>query len=79
MNIKILGPGCPRCQNLERKVRNLVEEHKLNVEIEKVTDIDTMISYGMMMSPGLVVNGVLKSSGIIPRDNQLLAWLGEGA
>lgn len=77
MNVKILGPGCPRCENLERKVRNLVEEHQLNVEVEKVTDIDAMISYGMMMSPGLVVDGELKSSGTVPKDKQLLAWFTE--
>lgn len=75
MNVKILGPGCPRCENLERKVRNLAMEHQLALEIEKITDIDSMISYGMMMSPGLVIDGELKSSGTVPKDKQLLEWL----
>lgn len=75
MNVKILGPGCPRCEKLERKVRNLAAEHQLPLDIEKVTDIDAMQSYGIMMTPGLVIDGEVKSSGTIPKDKQLVAWL----
>lgn len=77
MVIKILGPGCTRCDALERKVRELVSQHGINAEIEKVTDIWEMIGYGIARTPGLVINEKLISSGIIPGTDQLLRWLKE--
>ncbi len=75
--IKILGTGCKKCQTLETKVRNLVTENGIEAEVEKVTDINKMMDYGIMMTPGLVINEVVKSTGIIPKDAQMLEWLSE--
>jgi small redox-active disulfide protein 2 len=75
MKVQILGAGCSKCKALEQKVRQLNDTHKLNLEIEKVTDLQEIIKYGIMMTPGLVIDGVIKSSGSIPKDDQLLAWL----
>ncbi|HEY5123280.1 MAG TPA: thioredoxin family protein [Ignavibacteria bacterium] len=77
MNIKILGVGCSRCKKLEQQVRDLVAKNNINTEIEKVTDIQDMIKYGIMSTPGLVINEKLKSSGIIPKDEQILNWIKE--
>jgi small redox-active disulfide protein 2 len=77
MKVQILGSGCAKCKALEQKVRNMNDTHRLNLEIEKITDLQEMMHYGIMMTPGLVVDGVLKSSGNIPKDEQLLAWLRE--
>ena len=75
--VKILGTGCKKCQNLENKVRELVALNNISATIEKVTDIQEMMAYGIMMTPGLVINEKVKSSGIIPKDEQILTWLKE--
>lgn len=75
MNVKILGSGCSKCKSLEQKVRQLDEAHQLHLEIEKVTDLKEIMQYGVMMTPGLVINGILKSFGSVPKDEQLLQWL----
>jgi small redox-active disulfide protein 2 len=75
MKIQILGAGCTKCKTLEQKVRLLNEKHSLNLEIEKITDLQEIMKYGIMMTPGLVVDGIVKSAGSIPKDDQLLAWI----
>jgi small redox-active disulfide protein 2 len=77
MKVAILGSGCSRCKALEQKVRKLDEAHQLHLDIEKVTDIKEIMQYGVLMTPGLVIDGVLKSYGTIPKDDQLLQWLKE--
>jgi len=74
MKVQILGAGCAKCKNLEQKVRSLNEAHHLNLEIEKVTDLQEIIKYGILSTPGLVIDGTVKSSGSIPKDEQLLTW-----
>jgi small redox-active disulfide protein 2 len=77
MVIKILGTGCARCKNLEQKVKEVVGSNNISAEIEKVTEIADIMKYGIMMTPGLVINEVVKSSGTIPSDEQILQWLKE--
>ncbi len=77
MEIKILGTGCKKCNLLETKVRELVEKNNINAVIEKVTDIQVMIGYGILSTPGLVINEKLMCSGIIPKEDQLLNWIKE--
>jgi small redox-active disulfide protein 2 len=77
MNIKILGIGCPRCRRLEEKVKDIVQQNNITADVEKITDVQDMIKYGIMMTPGLVINEKLKSSGNIPKDEQILAWIKE--
>lgn len=75
MIVKILGTGCKKCQNLEAKVREVVQQNNINAEVEKVTDLSAMMSYGIMMTPGLVIDEKVKSYGTIPEDDQILSWL----
>ena len=75
ITVKILGSGCKRCQTLETRVRELVALNKIDGTVEKVTDINQMMNYGIMMTPGLVINETVMSTGIIPKDDQLLEWL----
>ena len=77
LSVKILGPGCSKCKTLEAKVRNIVINNNIQAEITKVEDINDMMSYGIMMTPALVVNETVKSYGIIPKDEQILNWLKE--
>ncbi|HCW76438.1 MAG TPA: thioredoxin family protein [Candidatus Marinimicrobia bacterium] len=76
MEVKILGSGCSKCINLERKVRQLVEEnHFSEIQVIKVSDLTEMLNYGIMMTPGLIIDGVVKSIGTVPADKKLVSWL----
>lgn len=77
MVIKILGTGCPRCKKLEDQVRKILNENKIDAEIVKIIQIDEMMEYGIMVTPGLVINEKLKSSGILPKEEQILEWIRE--
>lgn len=77
ITVKVLGSGCKRCLNLEAKVKELISVNNIDAVVEKVTDIKEMMNYGIMMTPGLVVNEQVKSYGIIPKDDQILNWLKE--
>lgn len=72
MEVKILGTGCSKCKTLDNKVRELVNEHNIDATVEYVTDISAMLDAGIMMTPGLVINGKVKSFGIVPKEAQLL-------
>lgn len=67
MDIKVLGTGCARCKTLEQTTRKAVEELGLTADIEKVEDIQKIMEYGIMRTPGLVVNGKVVLSGQIPK------------
>ncbi|MFC2103675.1 thioredoxin family protein [Bacteroidota bacterium] len=75
ISVKILGTGCKKCQTLESKVRDVVETNNIEAAVEKVTDIQEMVRYGIMMTPGLIINEKVKSFGTIPKDDQILNWL----
>ena len=63
MKIQILGVGCPKCKTLLANVEAAVQELKLEAEIEKVTEIQEIVSFGIMSTPGLAVNGKVLSAG----------------
>ena len=63
MKIEILGTGCPKCKKLAQNVEGAVKELNVDAEILKVTDINDIMSYDVMMTPGLVIDGAVKSSG----------------
>jgi len=75
MDVKVLGTNCSKCKRLEGKLRELVEANNINANVTKVTEIDEMLNYGIMMTPGLVINEEVKSVGIVPKDDQLIKWL----
>ena len=72
MNIKVLGPGCVNCTNLEERVKEAVNQLDMDASIEKVTDYAIMMQYGMMGSPGLVINNKLVSSGKVLSVKQVI-------
>lgn len=77
LDIKVLGPGCANCIKLENLVKEVVSESNLSANVEKVTDRDKFMDYGVMITPGLVVNGKVLSSGKIPTKSTLEHWLKE--
>ena len=75
LNIKVLGSGCTNCINLEKLCREVISENNIEAEIEKVTDYKDIMSYGIMSTPGLVVNGKVIHSGKLPTKSTLAHWL----
>jgi len=66
MTIKVLGPGCVNCKTLERRALEALQELNLEVSVEKVEDYDGIVSYGIMRTPGLVINEKLVWQGGVP-------------
>jgi small redox-active disulfide protein 2 len=69
--IKILGTGCPKCRKLLEQTELAVRELGLECDIEKVTDIGRITAYGVMMTPALVVDGMVKTMGKVPSPDEL--------
>lgn len=63
LRIKILGTGCPKCIRLQENVEKAVQEMNIDAQIEKVTELDKILSYGIMATPGLVINEKVVSFG----------------
>lgn len=76
MIIKILGPGCRNCANLERVTRQAIEDLGLDATVEKVTDYPTIVGYGVMATPALVVDERVLSSGRVPTFGEVRELLG---
>lgn len=75
MIIKILGSGCPNCIKLEKTVKEAVKELKLEAEVGKVTDYAEIVSYGVMSTPALVVDGKVIFSGKVPNLQKVIEYL----
>ena len=75
MEIKVLGPGCPKCQQTEERVREAVAEAGIDAKIEKVTDVMEISRHGVFMTPAVVVDGQVKSVGKVPQKDEIKAWL----
>jgi small redox-active disulfide protein 2 len=75
MKIKVLGPGCANCVNLERATREAVAGLGIEAEIEKVTDYPTIVGYGVMRTPALVVDETVVLSGRVPTASQVAELL----
>ncbi|MEZ4809074.1 MAG: thioredoxin family protein [Allomuricauda sp.] len=73
--IKVLGTGCPKCQNLTRVVKDVVDENQIEASIEKVEDIVDIMNYNVMMTPALVIDDQIVAKGRIPSKEEVLAWL----
>jgi small redox-active disulfide protein 2 len=71
MNIKVLGPGCMNCQTLEKRTKEAVKNLNVEAEIEKVTDTKQITSYGIMLTPGLIVDGKIVVQGKVPTVEQI--------
>ena len=76
MDIKVLGPGCPKCQQAEKIVKDAVAESGVDASVEKVTDTLAIAEYGVFGTPAVVVDGEVKSVGKIPKKEDVIAWIG---
>lgn len=71
MEIKVLGTGCSTCKTLEKNVYNALAEMNMDANVEKVEDFQKIISYGVMRTPSLVINGKVVLSGSMPTLKEL--------
>ena len=73
--IQVVGSGCPTCEKLEAMCREVVEENSVDAKIEKVTDINTFADLGIFLTPGLLINGTIVSSGKLPSKSDIENWI----
>jgi small redox-active disulfide protein 2 len=79
MKLQILGTGCAKCNALTQATEQAAQSLGLPYELEKVTDLNQIMSFGVMMTPALVVNGKVKVSGKVPNVNELKSLLQSAA
>ena len=75
MEIKVMGPGCINCHKVEQLVKDVVVETGIDATIEKVTDFQEMAKSGVLSTPAVVIDGVIKCVGKVPTKNEISAWL----
>ncbi|OGS27979.1 MAG: hypothetical protein A2297_06150 [Elusimicrobia bacterium RIFOXYB2_FULL_48_7] len=75
MKIEVFGPGCAKCANLEKLVKDTLKEMNIEAEVAKVTDINEMVSRGVMLTPALFIDGKKKSEGKVPSKEEITVWL----
>ena len=79
MEIKVLGTGCKKCKQLEELVKEVVKETKVEAEVIKVTDIQDIAKAGIMLTPGLMIDGKIKLTGKVPTKADLIKLITESA
>ena len=75
MNIKVLGPGCAKCQQTEKIVKEALAETGIEAQVEKVTDTMEITGFGVFGTPAVVVDGEVKSVGKIPKKQDVKSWI----
>jgi len=75
MEIKVLGPGCPKCGQTEKIVKEAVAEAGVEATVEKVTDIMKIMTFGVISTPAVVVDGQVMSAGKVPKKEEVQNWI----
>ena len=75
MDIKVCGPGCAKCHEAERLVKEAIEEAKVEATIEKVTDFNAIAGYGVFSTPAVIIDGQVKCVGKVPSKKDILEWI----
>jgi small redox-active disulfide protein 2 len=74
-NIKVLGTGCANCKNTLKLIEDAAKEKGVEVQLEKVEDLQAIMSYGVMSTPGVVVDGKVVHAGGVPSRDKIAGWL----
>ncbi len=75
MEIKVFGPGCPKCEAMERNAQEAVDNLDAEATITKITDLNEMAEYGVMLTPALAIDGEVLVSGRVAGANQIGKWI----
>ena len=75
MEIKVSGPGCPKCRQTEQVIKEALSESGVTANVAKVTDVLEIAGYGVFGTPAVVVDGEVKSVGKISRKDEVKAWI----
>lgn len=77
MKIEVFGPGCYRCQQVEKAVKDALAEFGIKADVEKVTDMAKIVEAGIMPTPGLRINNKIKCCGRVPKVEEIKKWVRE--
>ena len=75
LTIKVLGPGCPNCEQVEATVREAIAALGVQADIVKITEYEEIKRYGVLATPGLIVGGRLVAAGRIPSQEEVSRWV----
>lgn len=73
-NIKVLGTGCANCRNTVALIETVAKERGVAISIEKIEDMPEIMSYGVLSTPGVVIDGVVVHAGGVPTRNKVAGW-----
>ncbi len=79
MDIKVLGAGCANCNKLEQMVFDVLAEQDIDASVTHITDFKEIVSYGVMSTPALVIDGQVKAAGVVPSKAKLTEIISEAA
>jgi len=74
-SVKVLGPGCKRCDAVEGMVKTAASALALDITIEKISDYARIAGYGIASTPGIVIDGKVVHAGGLPKEDDLMRWL----
>lgn len=72
---KVLGSGCTNCTNTAKQIEDLAAEQRVDVSVEKITDLETMMAYGVMSTPAVVMDEQVVHAGGVPSNETIKQWL----
>jgi small redox-active disulfide protein 2 len=75
MEIRVLGPGCPKCEQTEKRVREALQEAGVDATVSKVKDVMDIAKHGVFMTPAVVVDGEVKCVGKVPSKDEIKGWI----
>ncbi|NOX35128.1 MAG: thioredoxin family protein [Deltaproteobacteria bacterium] len=75
MEIKILGPGCAKCNKTEKLIREVIKETGSSATVEKITDMMEIASFGVFGTPSVIIDKEVKCTGKVPKKNDIKTWL----
>ena len=75
MEIKVLGPGCAKCNKTEKLIQEVIAETQADADVEKVNDMMQIASYGVFSTPSVIIDNEVKCAGKVPKKEDIKAWL----
>jgi len=76
LNVKILGTGCANCKTTQKLVEEVIKAKNVQAQVDKVEDIPSIMQYGVMSTPGVVIDGKVVHAGSVPSRAQVESWFG---